>query len=450
MENNITSKSQHLSVPTSNSPNINTNIDDYSLDDLLTLFDINLSSDAEYETVVQDINEKVNKYIDFFDKTKNKEIIKFLENARSTLIGTQNKDMSNMTEGEKLLDLYSGKKDKNNFINIYGRKLTKPEHAQITKLLTIDSRFRKDYNSTISTNFSCFLPYTINNVTEMCLSDLELPATFYPFQDDYENNYFWIKIEYSVGNINSTVYMYIYIESGNYYQETLLEQITASIDTEGLPITITHNINFDNNGGIGDGNGKVTIEYDGSTDTYVISNIELNFNGSKLPSSVDNYNQTHFITVNDGDEVPDVITNYYDIESNIDYKTRLGWMLGFRESFYTGSVSYESEGQIEIIGPRYLYIILDDHNTSSNTNFFTNNENSILNGDIIARISVKAYAFSIQSQNDFSVYSEPRYYFGQVNIDRIDLKIIDEYNRLINLNGMDFSLTLQMKVNNEM
>lgn len=448
MENN-TSKSQHISVSSFNSSNINTNISDYSLDDLLTLFDINLSSDDDYETIVQDINDRVNKYIEFFEKTKNRKIIDFLEDARSTLIGIQNKDMSNKTEGEKLLDLYSENKDKNNFINIYGRKLTKPEHAQITKLLTIDSRFRKDYNSTISTNFSCFLPYTINNVTEMCLSDLEFPATFYPFQDDYENNYFWVKVEYSVGNYNSTIYIYFYVNSGNYYQETLIDNLMASIDTEGIPMTITHNINFDNNGGIGDGDGKIKIEYDGSTDTYIIYNMELNFKGSKLPSNVDNYNQTHFITVNDGDEVPDVIKNYYDIDSNIDYRTKLGWMLGFRENFYTGSVSYESEGQVEIIGPRYLYIVLDDHNTCTNTNFFTNNEKSILNGDIIARISVKAYAFSIQSQNDFSVYSEPRYYFGQVNIDRIDLKIIDEFNRIVNLNGMDFSLTLQMKVNNE-
>ena len=124
-------------------------------------------------------------------------------------------------------------------------------------------------------------------------------------------------------------------------------------------------------------------------------------------------------------------------------------MLGFRKDFYKDGVSYTSEGQLEVIGPRYLYIILDDHNTSANTNFFTNNEQAILDGDIIARIYVKAYAFSIQSQNDFSVYSEPRYYFGQVNIDKFDIRVVDEYNRILNLNGMDFSLTLQMKIKQE-
>ena len=355
-----------------------------------------------------------------------------------------------MTEAERLLEIYTNKDKESGFNSIYGGNISITKHNKVTKLLTIDSRFRRDYNNTLSTDFSCFLPYVINNVTEIRLSDLEFPATFYPFQDEYENNYFWMKIDYEYNNILNTRYIYFYVKSGNYYQTTLLQQFNDSIESTSLPVRIVHNMDFGNGGGIGDGDGKTIIEYTKSQSSlYTIKEIELNFRGAKLPLGEDNYNVTHSINIESNGETPDKIKKYYNTKSSIDPRARISWMLGFRKDMYKGSTRYESEGQLEIIGPRYLYIILDDHNTSANANFFTNNESTILRGDIIARISVKAYAFSVQSQNDYSVYSEPRYYFGQVNIDKIDVKVIDEYNRVVNLNGMDFSLTLQMNVNKD-
>jgi len=434
-----------------NSMSINTNISDYSLDDLLTLLDINVSSNADYDNIVGDINSKIDSYVKLFESVKNKNLVNFFEKVRKSLINE--KGNSNITEGERLLELYTEKdKDKQNeFTSIYGGNISQTKHKTITKLLTIDSRFRRDYHGTSPTDFSCFLPYVINNVTEIRLSDLEFPATFYPFQFEYENNYFWAKFDYYLPStsILTSKYVYFYVEPGNYYQETLIQYLQTSIDAEGVPLTISHNQNFNNGGGIGDGDGKTAIEYNSSSDLYQIVNLELNFRGEQLPTSESNYNRTHFITVREGDEIPDKIKYYYNTKSTTDIKSRMGWMLGFRKDFYKDGVSYTSEGQLEVIGPRYLYIILDDHNTSANTNFFTNNEQAILDGDIIARISVKAYAFSIQSQNDFSVYSEPRYYFGQVNIDKFDIRVVDEYNRILNLNGMDFSLTLQMKIKQE-
>lgn len=434
-----------------NSMSINTNISDYSLDDLLKLLDINVSSNADYDNIVGDINSKIDSYVNLFERVKKKNLVNFFEEVRKSLINE--KGNSNITEGERLLELYTEKdKDKQNeFTSIYGGNISQTKHKTITKLLTIDSRFRRDYHGTSPTDFSCFLPYVINNVTEIRLSDLEFPATFYPFQFEYENNYFWAKFDYYLpsSSVLNSKYVYFYVEPGNYYQQTLIQYLQASIDAEGVPLRISHNLNFNNGGGIGDGDGKTAIEYNSSSDLYRIVNLELNFRGEQLPTSESNYNRTHFITVREGDEIPDKIRYYYNTKSTTDIKSRMGWMLGFRKDFYKDGVSYTSEGQLEVIGPRYLYIILDDHNTSANTNFFTNNEQAILDGDIIARISVKAYAFSIQSQNDFSVYSEPRYYFGQVNIDKFDIKVVDEYNRILNLNGMDFSLTLQMKIKQE-
>ena len=119
-------------------------------------------------------------------------------------------------------------------------------------------------------------------------------------------------------------------------------------------------------------------------------------------------------------------------------------MLGFRKPVYNNSDSHLSEGILDILGPKYLYLILDDFNTSNNTNFFNSSEKTMLNDNIIARISIKGYAFSIQSQTDLSIYSEPRYYYGPVNINKLRIKLIDEYGRILNLNNMDFSFTVSL------
>ena len=119
-------------------------------------------------------------------------------------------------------------------------------------------------------------------------------------------------------------------------------------------------------------------------------------------------------------------------------------MMGFRKPVYNGSDTQISEGILDILGPKYLYLILDDFNTSSNTNFFNSSEKTMLTDNIIARISIKGYAFSIQSQTDLSIYSEPRYYYGPVNINKLKVKLIDEHGRTLNLNNMDFSFTLSL------
>ena len=123
----------------------------------------------------------------------------------------------------------------------------------------------------------------------------------------------------------------------------------------------------------------------------------------------------------------------------------MGWMLGFRKDRYINNPSYTTEGILDILGPKYLYLVLDDLQKSSNINFFGNSERSLLNGNILARISLKSYAFSVQSQGDFRVYTEPRYYYGPVNIHKLEVKVIDEYGRVVNINGSDFSFALSLK-----
>ncbi len=427
----------------SNYLTFNTNIAEYTIDDIFKLLDIDLSSLEDYEKLRDNVNEKVDQYVELFEKIENKDMVTFFENVRITILGE--KMPQNITEAEKLLLIYDDKfneeiKEKigenytnqindtrDTFYNNTKGAGNPINRKTVTKLVNIDSRFRNFYNSTVSTDYKLELPYQVNNVIELKLSDLEFPTTFYPFNDEYENNYFWIKID--------DEYIYVYIKPGNYYFESLIEQI-QDIETllnGSTTIDISFDLTYDNPGGVGQGSGKLSIASS--------KNLELNFYGSKLTSDMgDDYNKTHVIQNTDTEKV-----DFYNTTSNIPYQQRMGWMLGFRKDRYINNLSYTTEGILDILGPKYLYLVLDDLQKSSNINFFGNSERSLLSGNILARISLKSYAFSVQSQGDFRVYTEPRYYYGPVNIHKLEVKVIDEYGRVVNINGSDFSFALSLK-----
>ncbi len=444
-------KQDEDNLPLEFNSELNTNISEYSIEDIFNLLDINIEEDSDYEKIIEEINNKVNTYISFFEKANNKDVVEFFKNVRISLLGELQGNKSEaellLIKTNKILDAEKNRALKTNQTDTTNKELYNSNSGAgnpinrktISKLLNIDSRFRNNYNTTLSTDYNISLPYEINNVIEMKLSDIEFPSTYYPFNDDYENNYFWIR--YLQGN-GAQIFLYIYIPSGNYYHTSFIKYIQDEFTRLGSDLLITFNLSYENNGGIGVGDGKLTIGINSETNVAAISEIELNFEGRKLPNE-EIYNTSQKYTI-DIVEQKEIIDEYYYKKNIIDYKTRIGWMMGYRKPVYNNSDTQISEGILDILGPKYLYLILDDFNTSNNTNFFNSSEKTMLTDSIIARISIKGYAFSIQSQTDLSIYSEPRYYYGPVNINKLKVKLIDEYGRIVNLNSMDFSFTLSL------
>ena len=56
----------------------------------------------------------------------------------------------------------------------------------------------------------------------------------------------------------------------------------------------------------------------------------------------------------------------------------------------------------------------------------------------MARISIKGYAFSI-NHKQIQSFTEPRFYYGPVNINKLEIKLVDDFGRIVDLNNMDFS-----------
>jgi hypothetical protein len=116
--------------------------------------------------------------------------------------------------------------------------------------------------------------------------------------------------------------------------------------------------------------------------------------------------------------------------------------MGFREGYYENNVSYVSEGIIDVVGTKYIYLVVDDFNNSVNDGFYGAFTSSLLNKNILARISLQGSVFSVLSQNNFILITTPRQYFGPVDIQKLQIQLLDEYGRILNLNNMDYSFCL--------
>ena len=129
-------------------------------------------------------------------------------------------------------------------------------------------------------------------------------------------------------------------------------------------------------------------------------------------------------------------------DNNTPLPLKFGWMLGFRNGVYTNNVSYVSEGLIDLSAPRYVFLSIDDHNNSVSDGFISVYSSSVLNKNILARISVRGNVFNYMAQNNLSTTTYPREYFGPVNIQRMNIQLLDEYGRILNLHNMDYSFCL--------
>jgi hypothetical protein len=49
-------------------------------------------------------------------------------------------------------------------------------------------------------------------------------------------------------------------------------------------------------------------------------------------------------------------------------------------------------------------------------------------------------------ENDFSIVSEPRKYFGPVDIQKLRIRIYDDHGRILNMNNSNYSFCLDFKL----
>ncbi len=301
----------------------------------------------------------------------------------------------------------------------------------ISKCLNIDTKFRDNYYYTTSSDFTLQLPMKFNKVVSMKLSSLEFPVSFYSISESFGNNYLYMHTTYypiSDDGVDLSGNLYtketvITIPDGNYNSDDLISKLNELIsarDESGSLVDATDpfayiQFSLDITSS-GSGTGKVTIAPSGIY-SEAINIITLDFTKNKNKES-----------------------------DNTEVSSRFGWNLGFTQRKYRNKNTYTGDTVIEPATTRYLYLAVDDFQNNSNNHFVSVFKNSVMSPNVLARISLKASYFSLLMENDFNIISEPRNYFGPVDIQRLRIRVYDERGNILNMNSSNFSFCLDFKM----
>tara|TARA_B110000444_G_scaffold42817_4_gene38710 strand:+ start:4374 stop:5564 length:1191 start_codon:yes stop_codon:yes gene_type:complete len=318
------------------------------------------------------------------------------------------------------------------------------------KTFTVDSMFRPNYYNpnNPSHDYIIDLPETVTKAVNMSISSIEIPLSYHNISEKSNNNIFSIELKKKVGTGNDKKWD-IVLSSGLY--ESLF---TSDSQTKAQNIETHINSQI----------ASQIIEKDGSES--ILKNLKFKIDPISGFSSFIYDNSSASIKIQDDWKI--VINFDVDNKGALDgcsknyIYQKLGWQLGFRKehaiidissasSRVIGdinsptSVVTTSHGICHISYPRYVYICVDDFQTSSR-NFFAVASDSIISPNIVGRINIlscleEKTAFKTASAPGDYLYTNQhvRQYFGPTNIKKLRVQLLDEYGRHLSLNNMDWS-----------
>jgi hypothetical protein len=295
----------------------------------------------------------------------------------------------------------------------------------ISKCLNIDTRFRDNITLTNSSDFLINLPIRLQKVVSMQITAIEFPVSFYGISSKYGNNYFYIEATHQLidgGEIFEESKVII-VPDGNYNASDFIDTINTLIsgtNPDGTPLDVNSLFNYISFrldvSQTGSGTAKVYVETTGNLD-YTIKTINIDFS-------------------RDINGIPD----------KTPVTSKIGMNLGFLKRKYQGATSYVSETLVEPATVRYLYLAIDDFNNNVNNHFISAFNSSILSPNILARISVKGSYFSLMMETDLNLTTEPRKYFGPVDIQKMHIQVYDDHGRILDMNNSNFSCCILFKM----
>ena len=277
-----------------------------------------------------------------------------------------------------------------------------------TICLTINSKYRKNHDTTKATDYIYNLPRELRNVKSITYIKGEFPCTPLIISPDNASNHF-------MANSNN-----IYLKKGNYTGKQLAEEIQNEFKEKNIET-------------------QIDISYDIVKNTFSFLKV-----GATPDISLDfSFKDQDCTTLGD--------TN----------KLTLGWTMGYRNTSYintdyktssdikrTYRVGIEGEGEYNRFGSRYFMLYVNDFNNNHKGGHITSYKDSTLSeNNLLAKID-----YCIDSDTRMvtteSVYNTKREYLGKNDINRLHIKLLDEYGRLVDLNNMDYSITLQIEIDN--
>ena len=346
---------------------MDTNITNYSNDDLLTILDL------DDEPNEQDIIRTTNQFIDKFNEEKNDDLANFFIDAQNKLLDTYfpdnvpplNEDnpptsqvwyeneqapQPNEKQSEKITDRHQQvgffntpnssvmnrqQLGVNNDFQVPVAQGTINPNLKNTTIRTvmINSANRQTIlpytnnpnGPSSATNFTCNLTDRLNDIIELKLYSIHLPISWYVIDENMGTNCFLVQV-------NNNVPISITVQSGNYTIESLKDSLQLALtDASISDLTINYNST----------NGKINFNYATGSESNIINITFYDVNINICMASDDSPCPTPMMRNN-----------------------HLGWYLGFREDFYTINTSDNvyAEAIYDLYGTRNVYMVLDDYN----------------------------------------------------------------------------------------
>lgn len=386
---------------------------------------------------------------------------------------------------------------------------TKYNKETQVRLINIDSKYRNGYGNSLAPVFErdinagnkLFLNYALNtsstdflfklkepikNVISVRLSSIEIPNSFYTFSRARGNVQFQITYPSAALNVPGTKTYTLEIPAGNW--DTLIYDMENPSDPmTGVPYDInsftsvlwkvayTLNSFFSAGAGyvvpgyatfiglnpittaplkynqfelsLNPANGKVNIRFNKTTSSGIQLDIPYDINWIVPPNTVsDNYANSSWLQppINPV-YTPTQIRNSSTFVADFG----LGYSLGFRLPAYypsqqglIGGLSswYYAEAIINTSDTNYLFLFLDpdwkviEQETPDRTQLFA-----------FAKVVVNVPKFDIIYDNGSNTLTKEYYLKQPTNIHTIPVRISDSYDQDIDLNGLDFSFTLELR-----
>jgi hypothetical protein len=360
-------------------PKFDTNVDSYTLSELLTILGLDYPDPNSIATKTNDL---INKY-----KKSDPSIATFFKDVQSQLIqyssdlnDPENKDTAEYPAGKKqsknwYQNEYLTQKDKTQTdkitdreqkIQVYGNEHDPMNREQLgvsntynvpiaqdklnPKLENVTSRFinlDSQFRQSTSTGLSSSSDYTLDlsdylpNVLSMKLYSYQIPFCWYVIDEAYGNTCFWIT--------NEETNVVIAISSGNYSSSDFVNSLNNSFSLAGFTFPNTNPpntpVSYNSN------NGKITLN--------LINGV---YAGN---SSVSSYTITTNTKVTFFDYTAKLQCFNGDLCGSKGFyiNQTLGWLMGFRVPFISVSENGNTAPAIlDLNGTKYLILVIDDFN----------------------------------------------------------------------------------------
>jgi hypothetical protein len=382
------------------------NIENYSVDEICNILNIDIKgggSDLTRELVYVKLQTKINQ----LRSTENSEIsenkaqlVDFFYQCYikvTELLEKKQKNTLIVQDDHNIIKHNEAKKEEIFQVNVKSGTINPLTIKTLKKIIAIDTRFRDNYENSSSTDFVINLPTAFKKVLSLQVINYQLPYTIYSISKKTGSHSFYV---------DSSL---IELMDGAYNENSLVREINGKLPSD---ISLSYNSL----------NAKFTF-----TSINVFS---LNF-----------------------DYIENADMNY-NLATNIDKnQLTLGWIMGFRNNRiikngkqtiikYEGSKSYVSEYCYDGgLSNKYYLLSVNDYQNNHNSVFVSAFKYQTLTDNNILCKMTKS-----KEDGTKTVLYPKRIYFGPTNINKLHIKIYDEYGRILDVNNGDLSIELECEI----